>query len=100
MKDTVESLPTGLEQTYEAAMARLSEQQADSSQLGNLVLTWITTAFRPLSVAELRHALATSSNPELTSPALDGIIDSKRLALACCSLVRHSLTTLFSTRVL
>ncbi|RPB26576.1 ankyrin, partial [Terfezia boudieri ATCC MYA-4762] len=88
MKETVESLPAGLDQTYEAAMARVLGQQADSSQLGKLVLTWITTAFRPLSVVELQHALATSSNPELTSLAQDGIIDPRRLVLVCCGLVR------------
>lgn len=46
-------LPTSLQDTYEKALERLKE-----SQLAIEILSWMSYAFRPLTVEEVLHALA------------------------------------------
>ncbi|KAJ7113600.1 hypothetical protein C8R44DRAFT_630940, partial [Mycena epipterygia] len=47
-----------LKDTYDERMHRIRSQNEDDRQLALLVLTWVAYATRPLSVAELREALA------------------------------------------
>ncbi|OPB45737.1 hypothetical protein A0O28_0093040 [Trichoderma guizhouense] len=57
---TLKALPTGsnaYDYTYNAAMDRINHQSSSRRQLAIKVLSWITHAVRPLSVAELQHAL-------------------------------------------
>ncbi|KAL6693319.1 ankyrin repeat-containing domain protein [Trichoderma pleuroticola] len=59
--NTLKALPTGsnaYDYTYDAAMDRINQQSSSRKQLAIDVLSWITHAMRPLSVAELQHALA------------------------------------------
>jgi len=48
----------GLEQTYEQAMERINDHRKGYRELVKQILEWIVHARRPLSIAELRHALA------------------------------------------
>jgi hypothetical protein len=47
-----------MNKSYEEAMYRIQSQQAGLNDLAKRVLTWIIYAMRPLSMAELLHALA------------------------------------------
>ncbi|KAJ7108280.1 ankyrin repeat-containing domain protein [Mycena epipterygia] len=58
VRDTLQHLPKDLDQTYDEAMERINCQNEDDKQLGKLALTWVAYAKRPLSVAELREAIA------------------------------------------
>ena len=56
----MEGLPKGsdaYDEAYKDAMERI-EGQADAKELAKQVLSWITSARRPLTTIELRHALA------------------------------------------
>jgi len=48
----------GLEDAYGATIERIKAQGGDKSRLGMAALMWISHAERPLSVDELRYALA------------------------------------------
>ncbi|KAI1015459.1 hypothetical protein LB504_010921 [Fusarium proliferatum] len=54
-------LPSGSDayfQAYETAMERIMSQSPSHRDLAKRVIAWITCALRPLTVEELRHALA------------------------------------------
>jgi len=58
VRDALKHLPKDLDGTYAEAMTRIQEQDPEDKKLAEKVLSWISYAFRPLSIAELQHALA------------------------------------------
>jgi hypothetical protein len=61
IKRTLQNLPRGekgLDETYKQAMRRIEDQDEGYRELARQVLAWITYAKKPLTTAELRHALA------------------------------------------
>ncbi|RYP64079.1 hypothetical protein DL771_008938 [Monosporascus sp. 5C6A] len=56
--------PEGLDTTYQLAMERVQSQGHGLEQLAKRLLAWIVHARRPLSAAELQHALATKVDAE------------------------------------
>ncbi|RYP26295.1 hypothetical protein DL768_011765 [Monosporascus sp. mg162] len=56
--------PEGLDKTYELVMERVQNQGHGHGQLAKRLLAWIVHARRPLSAAELQHALATKADAE------------------------------------
>ena len=73
------SLPEKLDDTYAAAIERISSQGKGDVQLAKRTLMWISCAKRPLSIIELQHALAIEPgakelNPE-SFPDKDVIVD-------------------------
>jgi Ankyrin repeats (3 copies) len=61
IKRTLQNLPRGekgLDETYKQAMRRIEGQDEGYRELARQVLSWITYAKKPLTTAELRHALA------------------------------------------
>ncbi|KAB8276988.1 ankyrin repeat-containing domain protein [Aspergillus minisclerotigenes] len=61
LENALENLPRGLEKldrAYENAVMRILNQQPGFRALGIQVLTWVVYARRPLTILELRHALA------------------------------------------
>ena len=61
IEDALKHLPRGirgLDTMYEQAMERINHQIEGSRTLANKVLSWITHTKRPLTSAELQHALA------------------------------------------
>ncbi|RBA14494.1 hypothetical protein FPRO05_03286 [Fusarium proliferatum] len=67
-------LPSGSDayfQAYEAAMQRIMSQSPSHQDLAKRVIAWLTCALRPLTVEELRHALAVEvGKAELNRDAL------------------------------
>jgi hypothetical protein len=59
IRETLKCLPRELDGTYKEAMERIETQCEDDGNLAKRVLSWIVYAFRPLSLQELRYALAT-----------------------------------------
>ncbi|KAF7917816.1 uncharacterized protein EAE97_011954 [Botrytis byssoidea] len=81
VKTALKNLPNGYEaydHAYNAAIERIEGQVADSRELAEQVLSWITCAKRPLTTAELRHALAVevdqSEADEENVPEIEDII--------------------------
>src|ERR1700733_935395 len=61
IRTALKKLPRGsqaYDQAYKDAMERIRGQVIDSQELAKQVLLWITCAKRPLTILELRHALA------------------------------------------
>ncbi|MAD82255.1 MAG: hypothetical protein CL912_04770 [Deltaproteobacteria bacterium] len=73
------------EKAYNEAMERIISQLKDQAELAIQVLSWITCAKRPLSTAELQHALAV----EIGEPQLDeeNLPDVDDLVSVCAGLV-------------
>ncbi|KAK6353879.1 hypothetical protein TWF730_008302 [Orbilia blumenaviensis] len=65
IRKALQSLKTGqnaYDSAYEEAMTRITEQNPKLKELAYRVLSWITRATRPLTISELRHALAVEPN--------------------------------------
>ncbi|KAL8648633.1 MAG: hypothetical protein Q9210_004877 [Variospora velana] len=58
IRENVNALPTGVYATYAEDIGRIEDQSEEDCQLAKRALSYIFTARRPLSVEELRHALA------------------------------------------
>ncbi|KAH8653954.1 hypothetical protein BGZ60DRAFT_386686, partial [Tricladium varicosporioides] len=60
IKDVLKNLPIGpkaYDYAYEEAIKRILSHDTDSKELAKQVLSWITSAKRPLATSELQHAL-------------------------------------------
>ncbi|KAF8537641.1 ankyrin repeat-containing domain protein [Trichophaea hybrida] len=62
MKKALTELPVGLNESFEKTLARIKQQFSDQGELALEVLRWISHAKRPLSIDELRQALAIQPN--------------------------------------
>ena len=58
LQEAISELPKTLKDTYDDALDRINKQNEDEKELAERILSWISYAFRPLNMAELRHALA------------------------------------------
>jgi hypothetical protein len=85
IRKSLDELPTGVDDTYDMAMARIKKQDKPRAQLAEQVIAWITYAFRPLSVEELQHALAIT--PGTTEMDHEAIINTDVLTSVCAGLV-------------
>jgi hypothetical protein len=82
--DALESLPAEVD-VYDETMKRITRQNRHHASLAERVLSWIVYSQRPLSLIELRHALAVSS--EMVAMDLDAIDDEYSLTSVCAGLV-------------
>lgn len=84
VRKALRTLPSTLDQTYEEAMTRIDGQIEDCRDLAYQVLSWLSYANRPLTVDEVRHALAV----EITESALDpkNLPDEDILVSVCAGL--------------
>jgi hypothetical protein len=53
VRQALEALPKKLDETYDEAMIRISNQNTDEKELADKVLLWISYALRPLLLTEL-----------------------------------------------
>jgi ankyrin repeat protein len=82
IRAALRKLPSGsnaYDYAYKAAMTRIEGQVADQEELAKQVLSWITCAKRPLTILELRHALAVevgeSKLDDSNLPDIDDLIN-------------------------
>ena len=85
IRNALETLPTGMNSTYNEAMKRIARQGEHDKQLAERVLSWITYACRPLTVRELQHAMAV--RPNTTYLDTEAIEDELILTSVCAGLV-------------
>jgi len=85
VRKALEVLPKEMDDTYDEAMERIEQQNKDDKELAKQVFSWITHAWRPLSVKELQHALAVI--PGMTCMDPDALIDEEILTSVCAGLV-------------
>lgn len=85
VRQALQHLPTDLNRTYDDAMDRINHQNEDDKHLARMVLIWVSKAKRPLSVAELREALAIE--PDATALDADNLLDIDIILSVCAGLV-------------
>ncbi|KAJ7440455.1 ankyrin repeat domain-containing protein, partial [Mycena latifolia] len=85
VREALRHLPKNLNHTYEEAMNRIKNQNEDDRQLALQALTWVAYAKRPLSVAELREALAIE--PDATTLDVDNLMDINIVLSVCAGLI-------------
>ena len=66
-------------------MKRIQAQSQEDRELAEGVLCWIKIALRPLSITELRHALAIENDD--SNMNLDGLPFEEKLTPVCAELV-------------
>ena len=88
LKRMLDSLPADLTQAYQGTMYRIQQQTPGRAQLAKRALAWITFAERPLSMEELRHALAVEE--EADGVDIENLDSSKTILSVCLGLVACS----------
>lgn len=78
-------LPKELDETYDQAMLRIQHQDEGQSALAHRVLYWISYSLRPLTVDELRHALAVEPGDDDLDE--DGLYETELMVSVCAGLV-------------
>jgi Ankyrin repeats (3 copies)/Ankyrin repeats (many copies) len=85
IRKALENLPKELDDTYDEAMQRIWSQDEGDAKLAEQVLSWISYAFRPLTIIELQHALAVEPGSEDIDE--DALPDEDILVSVCAGLV-------------
>lgn len=88
IRRSLQNLPKGsdaLDQTYKIAMQRIQGQDVGFREVAEKVLSWITSARRPLTSLELQHGLAVEiGDSELGE---DNLPEVKEIVSVCAGLV-------------
>ncbi|KAJ7291413.1 hypothetical protein C8J57DRAFT_1458271 [Mycena rebaudengoi] len=85
VRDALKNLPEDLEDTYNEAMDRIEAQNKDDREIARRALIWVANAKRPLSVHELREALAIELGA--TTLDADGMLDIEFIVSVCAGLL-------------
>ncbi|KAJ7117088.1 hypothetical protein C8R44DRAFT_674381 [Mycena epipterygia] len=85
VREALHRLPKDLRHTYDEAMERIDHQGEDDRQLAHLILTWVANTKRPLSVGELREALAIE--PDATDLDPENLLDISIILSVCAGLL-------------
>ncbi|KAJ7444007.1 ankyrin repeat-containing domain protein [Mycena latifolia] len=85
VREALQHLPKDFNHTYEEAMNRIKNQNEDDRHFALQALTWVAYAKRPLSVAELREALAIE--PDATTLDVDNLMDINIVLSVCAGLI-------------
>ncbi|KAJ6528107.1 ankyrin repeat-containing domain protein [Mycena capillaripes] len=85
VREAMKNLPMDLNDSYDAAMSRIENQNEEDKKIARSTLTWVANAKRPLSTLEIRVALAI----ELGSRRLDeeNLMDIEIILAVCAGLV-------------
>ena len=84
----LEKLPEGFDGTYDDALERINRQSKRRKYMAYRVLSWISYAFRPLSLIELQYALAIREG--MTKMDDNDLDDEEFLISICMGLVTVS----------
>ncbi|KAF7333149.1 ANK-REP-REGION domain-containing protein [Mycena venus] len=85
VREALKTLPKTLNNSYDNAMKHIAEQDEESKAIAHLTLTWVANVKRPLTVLELRTALAVE--PGAKSLDEDNILDMEIILSVCAGLV-------------
>lgn len=85
VRQKLRNLPTTLNETYQAAMQRIKDQESDHRDIAFKTLAWLTYVFRSLSLRELQHALAIEPGHVELDEEL--IMDGQSITALCAGLV-------------
>jgi Mg-chelatase subunit ChlI len=84
-RDALKAMPKALNDAFEITVERMKSQGPDSAEQAMNILKWIFLAERPLTVDELRHALAVG--PKDKDMEWENIVDAKAVFEGCLGLI-------------
>ncbi|TFK20298.1 hypothetical protein FA15DRAFT_560793, partial [Coprinopsis marcescibilis] len=87
LENALESLPSGIMEMYRATVERIQSQPLEDASLAQQAIMWIIYAQRPLTMPELRAAVAVSS--ETCKFDENRVVHEDDLATVCCGLVTN-----------
>jgi ankyrin repeat protein len=85
VREALKSLPKDLYDSYDNAMKRIEEQNEEDRHIAHSALIWVVNARRPLTVAELRVALAVEPGAQELDD--DNLLDIEIILAVCAGLV-------------
>jgi hypothetical protein len=85
VREALNNLPKDLNDTYDNAMKRIENQNEEDKTVAHLALTWVISAQRPLTMIELKVALAIESGTQHLDD--DNILDIEIILSVCAGLV-------------
>ncbi|KAJ7584563.1 hypothetical protein C8J56DRAFT_789897, partial [Mycena floridula] len=85
LRMALSTLPSGIMNSYDTAMARISAQGEAEKKLALVVFYWLAYAQEPLSVKALQHAVAVSE--DMTNMDFDAVVAVELLTSICAGLV-------------
>lgn len=87
VQDILKTLSTDLTNVFDSTIARIRRLPIRSQEIAVQTLMWVSHAKRPLTMDELRHALAVRPND--TDINEDRLLSSRRIIDICSGLVEH-----------
>ncbi|TFK27632.1 hypothetical protein FA15DRAFT_635561 [Coprinopsis marcescibilis] len=85
LEETLENLPEGVKEMYQATVRRIQEQPRNSFLLAQSIFLWLLHSRRPLKIKELRNAAAISMQTCIFDETR--VVSGDRLISVCCGLV-------------
>ncbi|KAH6879966.1 hypothetical protein BKA70DRAFT_1207238 [Coprinopsis sp. MPI-PUGE-AT-0042] len=82
--DKLDKLPAKLDMLYDEAFERIEMQPEEHAALAKRVLLWVAYAYRPLTIEELRYAVA--SDPKVDWETPENLVPESLLVSVCCGL--------------
>ncbi|CAD6452024.1 d3f9d0ed-282c-4192-9c77-9b2d3a97da13 [Sclerotinia trifoliorum] len=88
VRPTLEKLPMTLDGTYESTFQRIQQKETQSKDIAEWVIALVSYAIDPLSIRELRHALATimTINKDNLFDE-DDMVEQDDITNYCCGLI-------------
>ena len=85
INEALDKLPEELDAMYDETMERIREKNPEYASLGLKIIRWVHHAARPLSLQELRHALAVEVDDKTFDE--EGLVDEGLLEPNCAGLI-------------
>lgn len=85
LQKALDDLPKTLHDTYDDALDRIKKQNEDERDLAERILSWLSYSFRPLTLMEIRHALAVTLGEESFDES--NMPDEEDLPSVCAGLI-------------
>ncbi|KAH6879984.1 hypothetical protein BKA70DRAFT_1576127 [Coprinopsis sp. MPI-PUGE-AT-0042] len=83
--EKLDKLPAKLDVLYDEAFKRIEMQPEEHAALAKRVLLWVAYAYRPLTVEEMRYAVA--SNPKVDWATPENLVPESLMVSVCCGLI-------------
>jgi hypothetical protein len=85
VRNKLNTLPTTLDESYNAAMQRIKDQDEEYRSIAWKALSWLVYAYRSLSVGELQHALMIEAGDDTLDE--EAAMDGQSITACCAGLV-------------
>ncbi|KAH6867720.1 hypothetical protein BKA70DRAFT_1211630 [Coprinopsis sp. MPI-PUGE-AT-0042] len=82
---TLEQMPTEIGSMYVGSLNRIEHQPAEHIKIARLALMWLAYAMQPLTIEDLRHAIARSHGSSQLEE--DELVPQAVIVSVCCGLV-------------